>query len=87
MIIQNEKIESAGIIQAPQPAYSPDISPSDYILFGYIKSKLRGKIFKTRDELFEDIYEILNSISEEILIEVFKSWIKRCKNVINRKGN
>lgn len=83
----HEKIESAGIFRAPQPAYSPDISPSDYFLFGYIKGKLKGKIFKTRDELFEAIYEILNSISKEKLIEVFESWIKRCKDIINRKGN
>jgi hypothetical protein len=30
---------------APQPPYSPDISPCDFFLFGDLKTKLRGQEF------------------------------------------
>ena len=82
-----EKIESLGIFRAPQPAYSPDISPSDYFLFGYIKEKLKGQVFQSRDALFESINEILSTISKDMLIEVFQAWIKRCKDIIKKKGS
>lgn len=54
----HKRIKSAVIFRALQPAYSPDISLSDYFLFGYIKGKLKGKVFKTRDKLLEAIYAI-----------------------------
>ena len=51
---------------APQLTYSPDISPTDFFLWGYIKDKLKGKIFKDIDALYEAIAEIANGISMEL---------------------
>ncbi|KAA6403262.1 MAG: putative mariner transposase [Streblomastix strix] len=38
------------IIRIAHPAYSPDLSPSDCFLFGYMKGKLKGNSFKTAEE-------------------------------------
>ena len=35
----------------PHPAYSPDLAPSDYHLFGPLKNELGGRRFKTNAEL------------------------------------
>ena len=38
----------------PQTTYSPDISPKDFFMWGYIKNKLNGKLFKDIDSLYEN---------------------------------
>ncbi|XP_071093101.1 histone-lysine N-methyltransferase SETMAR-like [Haliotis cracherodii] len=35
----------------PHPPYSPDLAPSDYFLFPNLKKKLRGRHFRSDDEL------------------------------------
>jgi hypothetical protein len=41
--------------RAPHPLYSPDLTPSDFYLFGYMKHCLRGQSFEADDELFSAI--------------------------------
>ncbi|PNF17997.1 hypothetical protein B7P43_G13443 [Cryptotermes secundus] len=31
----------------PHPSYSPDLAPSDYHLFGFVKDQLHGQRFET----------------------------------------
>ena len=82
-----EKIEECGFKRAPHPAYSPDIAPSDFFLFGYMKEMLKGSSFKSLDDLKERIHEILSKISREIRLSVFEKWIQRCETVIEQKEN
>ena len=58
--------------------YSPDAALLDFFLFGYVKAKLKGQVYKTRNELQEKFIKILLNISMEERKEVFSSWIKRC---------
>lgn len=82
-----EFLVKCGFKRAPHPPYSPDISPSDFYLFGYLKNKLEGEEFEDPNELLSKIIEILNSISKETLMAVFEEWIKRCEWVIKHKGD
>lgn len=89
--IHNSKISlkktiEFGFKRTPQPPYSPDIAPSDFFLFGYVKGKLRGCIFTSVDELQEKILEILHSIDHKILKSVFDEWIDRCNWVFLHNG-
>lgn len=61
----------------PFPEYSPDIASSELILFSYIKNKLKGQQFASKDDLKEKVLEIFNSISQAQRTSVFLSWIKR----------
>jgi hypothetical protein len=36
---------------APHAPYSPDLAPSDFFRFGYLKSMLPGRHFETEEEL------------------------------------
>lgn len=83
----NEKYDQFGFKRVPHPPYSPDIAPSDFFLFGFIKDKLRGKKFTSPDDLLEAITEILGQISKEDRKRVFSCWIDRCKAVIEHKGS
>ena len=60
--------------RAPHPPYSPDLAPSDFFLFGFIKSKLLGAKFDTVEDLKEAIEGILEDISPELLNRVFLEW-------------
>lgn len=71
---------------APQPAYSPDISSTDFFMWGYIKNKFKRKIFKDIDSLYEVIVEIANDISMQLIKDVFNNWIERCIYIISHGG-
>jgi hypothetical protein len=49
----------------PHPAYSPDLAPSDYHVFGPLKEALGGKKFSTDNEIKEVVHRWLCSQSEE----------------------
>jgi hypothetical protein len=70
----------------PYPAYSPDLAPSDFFLFGCIKEKLTNFNCETRDNLKDAIVEIFNGIEKETLVAVFAGWMRRLKWVIKHGG-
>jgi hypothetical protein len=47
----------------PQPPYSPDLAPSDFDLFGTVKNRLEQIQASDADDFFEQLEEILSSIS------------------------
>lgn len=83
----NECFQGLGFKRTPHPPYSPDIAPSDFYLFGYIKERLKGCFFDTVEDLREKILMILREISEEKRKEVFLTWIRRCDWVVSHEGS
>ena len=81
-----KEIQNSSFKRAPHPPYSPDIAPSDFFIFGYIKGKLEGLSFKTRDALFETIFNIIEGISIELKRKVFDEWADRCQWVSSHEG-
>ena len=71
----------------PHPPYSPDLAPSDFFLFGYLKEKCKGCRFETVDELIEFITEIFSEINSDVLWSVFNEWEQRLNRCIQVKGN
>jgi transposase len=72
--------------RVPHPAYSPDLAPSDFFLFGFLKTKLQEYDIPDRETLKSAISDIFAEISEDTLISVFEAWIKRLKWVIAHQG-
>jgi hypothetical protein len=66
----------------PHPPYSSGLAPSDFFLFGYIKEELIDYDCRTREELKSAIIEIFDEIPDDILMNVFHSWLKQLKWVI-----
>lgn len=85
--ITSEKIKELDLIKVPHPPYSPDIAPSDFYLFGDMKRKLQGKSFDDPQDLKESILRIISKISPEILNNVFKEWLKRCRSLSESDGS
>jgi hypothetical protein len=62
--------------QAPHSTYSPDLSPSDFLLFGYVKGKLMGYRAETPSELLVRFRVILAETPRETLNAVFLEWME-----------
>jgi hypothetical protein len=68
-------IEDSRAEHLPHLAYSPDLSPSDFFLFGNIKEKLSDYNCEGREDLLNGITEIFTRIDQEVLPSVFESWV------------
>jgi histone-lysine N-methyltransferase SETMAR len=64
-------------VPIPRPPYSPDLAPSDFYLFDYIKQLLLGCKFTDRDSLLQGVKDILGSIEKATLEGVFCNWMER----------
>jgi histone-lysine N-methyltransferase SETMAR len=77
-------LEDRGLSRMPHPAYSPDLAPCDFYLFGYLKGALAGQSFQTLEDLSDAVHEVLSTISPETLVSVFENWVTRleacCRN-------
>jgi transposase len=69
--------EKNGLWLAPHAPYSPDLAPSNFFLFGYVKKRLNGMVFPSYEELLDAISEVVTGIKSETLTAVFKHCMER----------
>jgi hypothetical protein len=60
----------------PHLPYSPDLTPSDFYVFDYIKQLLLGCEFTDRDSLLQGVRDILGDIEKATLEGVFGNWME-----------
>jgi [histone H3]-lysine36 N-dimethyltransferase SETMAR len=60
-----QKLEDMGWEHLEHPPYSPDLSPSDFYLFRSLEHWLRGKKFRTIEEMRESLTEFFDSKDRE----------------------
>lgn len=72
--------------QLPQPPYSPDIAPSDFFLFGFLKNELRGKIMTTEREVEQEVVSVFQKMEKETFRKAFTEWIKRLEWIVEANG-
>jgi histone-lysine N-methyltransferase SETMAR len=80
-------LKSHRVKTAPHPAFSPDLAPSDFYLFGKIKTALMGFEFESEQELLDGVLGIVNTISREELECVFEEWLSRLDECVQREGD
>jgi len=64
--------------------YSPDLRPSDFWLFDYIKERLTSN--PDVKSLMKQITGIVNSISKEEYEKTFQKWIERIELSLQNNG-
>lgn len=82
-----EKMDDFGLLRAPHPPYSPDLAPSDFYLFGALKSRIRGIEFQNSDEIKEWIQSEFEKIPSDELRRVFRLWKMRLKACVDLEGH
>jgi hypothetical protein len=71
----------------PHPAYSPDLSPCDFFLFGYLKDKLIDREYATPEELFTEVETTISEIPSDMISRVFLTWQERLRKYMEMRGN
>jgi histone-lysine N-methyltransferase SETMAR len=90
--IRKAKVAKARLSQlpihvAPHPPYSPDLAPSDFCPFGYLKEKILGREFESSEALLAWINAEFERIPRETLEEVYECWIVRLQKCIEYEGD
>jgi hypothetical protein len=67
--------------------YSPDLGPLDVVLFGLVKNRLQGIIFRSHDGLLTGIVAVLGQIPTETLQRVFEHWMERLEWASQNNGD
>jgi histone-lysine N-methyltransferase SETMAR len=80
------KLAEFGFHKMPHPPYSPDIAPSDFYLFGYLKQLLKGFSAETATDLVHQVKQCLQMISAEERADAMQNWIKRLYKLIEVNG-
>jgi hypothetical protein len=58
------------------PPYSPDLAPSDFWLFGHVKTSPVARTFDEPGQLLEAITEFLSEIQPPEVIAIFSHWVE-----------
>ncbi|MEZ0498457.1 transposase [Sphingomonas sp. IW22] len=80
-------IKDCGLILLPHPPYSPDLAPSDFFLFNYLKRELRGKHFSSKEDLQKTVTDYLDEKSPDFFKNAFSQLVTRWKKCVDVSGN
>jgi histone-lysine N-methyltransferase SETMAR len=73
------RVEASRGERLPHPPYNPDLTASDFLLFGYIKGKLSNYNCESPEDLLNAITEISTGVNQEGLLCIFESRENRRK--------
>ncbi|UYV73049.1 K02A2.6-like [Cordylochernes scorpioides] len=67
------------------PAYSPDLAPSDYFLFGLLKKELKGKRFDSNEDVQKVVQDFFHTPSKSAYKKGIYKLPERWRRCIYRK--
>lgn len=70
----------------PYPPRSPDITPLDFFLWGYVKNVVYSRPVDTRDVLIERIRQAFTNINRNVLLQVRNNIIRRAQTCLQVQG-
>jgi hypothetical protein len=70
------EISDAKFKRLPYPAYSLDLSPCDFRLFGILKGNMKDRAFQTIEKIIDAVTLIWNGVTFEQLQSVFLNWME-----------
>ena len=68
------------------PPRSPDLSPPDYFLWGYLKDRVYVNRPRTIEKFKNNIRTEIQAISSEILVKVVNGMLDRAQECVARGG-
>jgi len=78
----SEILEKYGWQMLPQPPYSPDMSPPALYLLPKLKKPLRGKRFRSIEEVSNEVSRVIRRINNEGVVTGIQDLPKRWTAVI-----
>ena len=83
----SEILEKYGWQVLPHQPYSPDMSPPVFDLFSKLKKPLRGKRFRSIEELSNEVTRVIRRINNEGVLTGIQDLAKRWTAVIKHNGD
>ena len=80
-------ITKFGWTVVPHPAYSPDLAPSDYQLFGKLKDGLRGTHFPDDESLVTAAKQWFKDAGGEFYRAGIQALVPRWRKAVQRNGD
>ncbi|UYV80840.1 hypothetical protein LAZ67_19001936 [Cordylochernes scorpioides] len=68
------------------PAYSPDLAPSDYFLFGLLKKELKGKRFDSDEDVQKVVQDFFHTLPKSAYKEGIYKLPERWRRCIETQG-
>jgi transposase len=78
-------VQEQGMTLMRHPPYSPDLAPSDFWLFGYLKRQLTS--YPDSKSLQQAVTKELRAIPQDEFRKTFQKWIERMKLCITNQGS
>jgi len=69
------------------PPRSPDLTPSDYFLWGYLKGRVYQNKPLTIDVLKANITEEIQAVTAEVLARTFQNMTRRVQSCLVANGS
>ncbi|EZA49234.1 hypothetical protein X777_12493 [Ooceraea biroi] len=86
-LLVREFLNGKSITVLPHPPYSPDLAPCDFFLFPKLKSHLKGKHFRTIENIQKAVTDALNSLTENEFIHCYNEWKNRWERCVRSQGS
>ncbi|GFV32248.1 putative transposase [Trichonephila clavipes] len=83
----NRFLASKNIPVAPQPPYSPDLSPCDFFLFPKLKNHLEGHHFGILENFQTAVTDQLKAIPISEFHQCYEEWKKRLQRCVASEGS
>ena len=71
----------------PQPPYSPDLSPCDFVLFLRLKTHLKECHFGALDNIQKSVIDELKGVPAEAFQHCYEQWKQRLRRCVAAQGN
>jgi len=85
--LTSKAIAKMGWEVLPHPSYSPDLAPSDYHLFGFVKDQLRGQHYETTEAIQKAVCQCLWMAGTEFYRRGIFKLPERCEKCVQRSGD
>jgi len=85
--LTSEAIAKMGWEVLPHPSYSPDLAPSDYHLFGFVKDQPRGQRYETTEAIQKAVRQCLRMAGTEFYRRGIFKLPERWKKCVQRSGD
>jgi hypothetical protein len=73
----SDKLAKGSIERASYLLYSPDISPSDFWLFGMLKHNMKDREFQSQQAILSAVAKMWNGLTFADVQRVFQEWMER----------
>ncbi|GBP29545.1 Histone-lysine N-methyltransferase SETMAR [Eumeta japonica] len=85
--VSRQALKDTGFSEIDHPPYSPDLAPSDYLLFSNLRKELRGRRFVDDNQMKMAVESHFNCKEKEYFLGGLKALYTRCEKCISLEGD